>query len=1532
MPIEWNKLRIWDGSQNTAFEKLVCQLAEYEPIPPGSKFVPKGAPDAGVECFWKLPTGQEHGWQAKFFTSSPSSSQWGQLDSSVKTALEKHPALTEYTICLPVDRADARLDGSKSFLDRWDERVAKWIGWAAKESMHVNFRYWGAHEIAERLSRDVHRGRHFFWFQTELFAPVWFQQRLDEAIAAVGPRYTPELNVELTISAVFEGLARSSNFLSQFQEAYGSIGKAWSRGSPRALTEVAPKQVDELCQQLSQIIEIAKSYDRPGIDHIDWSLLKRQAGDALNSALEIDRLTRNAAQKTHDTKLADTKENTQERLRGDSLDYTLHKLRRIQWTLNDFTEFVESDIARLANQPMLLVVGDAGKGKTHLFSDAARNHVEAGAPAVLVLGGSFRNEEPWAQILRMLNLSCNREEFLGALESAAQLCGRRAIIFIDALNESEGRNAWETHLPSMLACLARHPWIALAVSVRSSYEKLVVSDGLVPDKLVRVIHVGFADQEYQAAKAYFDFYGIELPAVPILTPEFQNPLFLRCFCRGLQNRRLTRIPTGIAGISSVFKFFLDSVNEKLAKPNFLDYDPKSNLVGQAIREFASQLSRVGTHGIPRIDAQSVCDRLLPERSFDNSLFRHLLAEGVLAETVWYGDSAQHREMITFSYERLADHLVMRELLSEHVDPDDPAAAFAPGQPLGKYFDDEMACWRNRGLAEALAIQGPEILDKEIFELVPESMDARPVCEAFVESLLWRDPKTTSDKCLQYINEHVMSDEGLNRKLLDVLLTIAPNPEHPFNADFLHKKLMSRGLAQRDAWWSIFLYEEYGQRGAVDRLIDWAWSESERSHISDQSIRLTGKALTWFLTTSQRSLRDRATKALVSLFADRIYVLCEVIPDFAEVNDPYVLERLYAVAYGCALRSNDRDAKRSLAQLVYDLVFKDGTPPCHILLRDYARGVVEVALRDGFALQGFKPALISPPYKSEWPLEIPPKEVVEKYGEWTEGMPDEQWAREMIYGSVMSDGDFARYILGSDGHNLQWSNRRLDEPRVLSRKEHKDIFEASLTARQKAAWDSYMTARHGAEIYLHLGAAQRKEFATETSRDELVEAVNQAERELLRTLGKKKTSIFCDVVLPYLDLSPGEQDEFTLPVSIAQRWVLKRVFDLGWTVEHFGRFDRNCVRYRDSGRSAHKPERIGKKYQWLAYHEFLAHMADNLEFREDTWSDKPNVYVGPWQLWRRDIDPSCLLKSTLRSQWEPNVTAWWSPVCFDAWTEEPDDTRWLKCTNMLPNIAPLPIVIDPETGREWFVLECSYNWEEPTPPERERFDHPRRCVRYFLKSYLVKAEDEPRLYDWGKKKNFMGHRMPESYEQTRVYLGECFWALAFEYFNDPYYHHDGWTAGYESSLPCEVLVTTDMYMQESGGYDCSIDDTIYAFLPAKWIADKMDLSWRGVDGCYFDPAGNLVARDPSVRIRGPAAFLMDKELLSEFLDTEGYRLIWTLHGSKDIRGGLGGGQKWSGCMELSGCMRTNSGRIEGLATAYWADQDSQQTVLAKIDIT
>ncbi|MCA1812312.1 MAG: hypothetical protein LC623_09935, partial [Halobacteriales archaeon] len=64
--LDWRLLRSWQGSQQKAFEELVCQLAAQEPEK--GEFIRKGAPDAGLEAYWQQPGGKQVGYQAKYFS------------------------------------------------------------------------------------------------------------------------------------------------------------------------------------------------------------------------------------------------------------------------------------------------------------------------------------------------------------------------------------------------------------------------------------------------------------------------------------------------------------------------------------------------------------------------------------------------------------------------------------------------------------------------------------------------------------------------------------------------------------------------------------------------------------------------------------------------------------------------------------------------------------------------------------------------------------------------------------------------------------------------------------------------------------------------------------------------------------------------------------------------------------------------------------------------------------------------------------------------------------------------------------------------------------------------------------------------------------------------------------------------------------------------------------------------------------------------------------------------------------------------
>ena len=157
--------------------------------------------------------------------------------------------------------------------------------------------------------------------------------------------------------------------------------------------------------------------------------------------------------------------------------------------------------------------------------------------------------------------------------------------------------------------------------------------------------------------------------------------------------------------------------------------------------------------------------------------------------------------------------------------------------------------------------------------------------------------------------------------------------------------------KRDFWWSTFLHHQHERKRAVDRLVAWGWSDQDKTHVNKKNIHLCSVALCWFLTTPNRSLRDKTTQALIALLTKRLSVVLQLLKQFKDVNDPYVSERLYGVAYGCAIRSRSEEKElQELSQWIYDEIFKGSNPPVNILLRDYARGVIEFALQEKINIQ------------------------------------------------------------------------------------------------------------------------------------------------------------------------------------------------------------------------------------------------------------------------------------------------------------------------------------------------------------------------------------------------------------------------------------------------------------------------------------------------------------------------------------------------------------------------------------------------------
>lgn len=719
MTIQWNKLRSFNGSQYNAFEELVCQLANAEKIDNKKKFIRIAAPDGGIESYAELASGEIYGWQAKFFQSSFTTSQWQQIETSFKEALKNYPTLTKYYICCPVDRNNAFIDGRNSFLQKWETYTAKWTQEAVEIGRHVVFEYWGSFELNDRLNQEHNVGKRNYWFSEHEFSLDWFSNHNQTALANLGNRYTPEINVDLPISINLEALTRSSTFKEKFTKTCHILLSE--------LHEYSQKLRDEL--SLFESLNLLIPELRQELDLNKYDLLRLIPTESLKINIEN---TLNIINKRRD-QLWDIEK------RNDSQSYLLNNLNKVSEAIVDLKSEICSESTQLFNGKILLLSGEAGQGKSHLLGDFIKDKENKNGH-LFFLGQEFTDKSNiWYQILtKNLKINLLEKDFLSTLDTIAEINDERFIFVIDALNEGEGRALWADNLNGFLQLISQYSRIGLIISIRDSYKQQILSK-LTQDstKLIcEIKHQGFNDLEFDACKIFFDYYQIETPKIPLLNPEFSNPLYLKLFCESLKVQNLKAIPKGFNGIFNIINCYINGVNQVIA--DRLDVDPSLKLVNIALNLIVeTQLNQKSNSLSYREIRRNVAHALSDDISdADSKQFLDLMIrEGLLSKNILYG---HEEEIVYFTYERMGDYISVNYLLNKYDD-------FPSLLKWLKSSDNQILnvenFYYNKGLWQALSVIVPTKYNIELFDYFNfDDYRLHDFKNLIIESLIWRNPK------------------------------------------------------------------------------------------------------------------------------------------------------------------------------------------------------------------------------------------------------------------------------------------------------------------------------------------------------------------------------------------------------------------------------------------------------------------------------------------------------------------------------------------------------------------------------------------------------------------------------------------------------------------------------------------------------------------------------------------------------------------------------------------------------------------------
>ena len=993
--LDFNSIRPVNGSARDGFEEFVCQLARKEEIPCRIRFVRNGKPDGGIECYWILEDGSEVAWQAKYFCKAFDNSQYQQIDGSVKEALKNHPHLTRYIIAVPTDPSDAHIEGRMSMKERIDGYMKRW----SETNPHVAFEFWWASDLIGRLQKPQNQGMLRFWFGGHEFTDEDLIRFNAISIEDLGKRYLPKLNIEVETSEYFKGLSRGKSLDNFLEDELRSAEDACGKIERNKYCHDALGKVESVRNAIRQI----KGTPVAGIDRIALDEL-------LTALMKLGEAVQDIAYIVVNKEI--------------STDESYRRYRRINElgvdVLHVYNE-LHRDFIRLINDPVLILEGDAGVGKSHLMADVVLRREKEKQMSLLFLGQKFvTDEDPLTQMMKMLHFTGTSDELLEMLEAKAETTGHRIVIFIDAINEGHGLAIWPNNIRSFIDQIRRHPWLGLVLSIRTSYQPAILPwEEFDHNYCVRAWHQGFDINTQKAVQLFFKEYDLLYPTVPFLNPEFRNPLFLRLFCEGMKNNGYRKIPDGIRGITSVMNLFFDGVEKSLKKNK--QYSSSIKIVEKAVLRFIAYTAKEGRHEMPIDSAAELLSDICPRVFVEGELLDCLISEGVFSKNIFYGDEGMYGEGIYLTYERFENMLQAAYLIDE---------LQYDAEALENYVQTIKT--PVNGLLESLAILLPERKGAELYDALPHYRRSKAVVFAILSSLIWRDENTIDSHLDAYFAEF-MDDYQFRDVLVRTIMEIGYYVGNYYNADYLHKMLAPMPLADRDAMWIPTLSRIYGgfNNKIIEDVINWAWNESDEVYIEEKSVELGATLLSWFLASTNRKLRDTATKALVQLLHNRMLVLVPLLEKFSTVDDPYIHERLYAVALGCAVRSKSKEHLAGLCQYIYSKIFdaEDEIYP-HVLLRDYAREVIEYAISIGVRLD-IDVNKIRPPYHSSFNYEPVPDEEIKAIYEGCRGYKDSPGLCSVLTSMFTehttvgySYGDFGRYTFQSALSNWKIDAERL----------------------------------------------------------------------------------------------------------------------------------------------------------------------------------------------------------------------------------------------------------------------------------------------------------------------------------------------------------------------------------------------------------------------------------------------------------------------------------------------------------------------------
>ncbi|PVZ87431.1 hypothetical protein C9426_12730 [Serratia sp. S1B] len=357
-------MNAFEQGQRESFEELVCLLAKRQ-RPEGTvefQRIEGSGRDGGVEALWIRNNGTKLGYQAKYFLQL-GSSQWSQIDESVKRALEVHPELTNYVVALPINLTHKRthLGPRSSAWEKWEAKVKKWTEGVQKKGLSVKFELWTATDISDMLLREENHGILKHWFGKQVLDVSWFKKHFLIAKDLLDDRYSPSEHVHTSLEAMFDAMVRGPSTMSKVKVCYAELRKQSFSSSDFTKFSLQPSKsdIDNLEQALISLLDTEKVFS----PHF---------GDEWQTTTVLDTLEAySKAFQPLKAVFTAIRQGAKEKSGGSALKDIEVRISEAHSAIYKLKSFTDSKNLRAERARYAVVTGPAGAGKSHLLAHVA---------------------------------------------------------------------------------------------------------------------------------------------------------------------------------------------------------------------------------------------------------------------------------------------------------------------------------------------------------------------------------------------------------------------------------------------------------------------------------------------------------------------------------------------------------------------------------------------------------------------------------------------------------------------------------------------------------------------------------------------------------------------------------------------------------------------------------------------------------------------------------------------------------------------------------------------------------------------------------------------------------------------------------------------------------------------------------------------------------------------------------------------------------------------------------------------------------